>query len=32
VVLPTLVRLGERLRSPAGEQALNPHSMNPSSA
>ena len=32
VVLPTLVRLGERLRSPAGEQALNPPSMNPSSA
>ena len=28
VVLPTLVRLGERLRSPGGGQARYPHSMN----
>lgn len=28
VVLPTLVRLGERLRSPGGGQARHPHSMN----
>jgi hypothetical protein len=28
VVLPALIRLGERLRSPEGEQALHPHSMN----
>jgi uncharacterized protein len=28
VVLPTLVRLGERQRSPGAEPALQPHSMN----